>query len=694
MNSLIRINWRLLFLLLLFSSTSVLADRVDEQRIRDEVVAPYSLGLQSNIEGVWELLNGSGLQEGYVIETEAISALPGFSGAAINMIVFLDLDGAFIDVKLLNQNEPIFVSGLGEAPFREFLNQYRGLSISTPISVGSNYGAQAQGSLTYLDGVTKATASVRIAHESILAAAREVARQKLEGLAAPSETVEVRKDLDWQLSWEELVEKGYAKQLIATHGEVRALFSETQWRDDDPFDDRGDEEPYIDLWVVDVTPPSVAEAVMKPRMLADWKKFGDVAPDDETILLIESGDHGLVGEDFVRNTAPALITAEQSGFPISMRDADLLIDLKDEVPEGNSIVLRADRRLGFNPTREWELSLVALRERGMFRPEVGQVALTWPFQMSTDFYHVHRAVEPPSAFESAVMGRWNDIVVLAGFLVLVIAVLLFNSRLVKWRAWPIARLAILAVTLGFVGWWGQGQLSIVTPLAVLSTVAEQRSLSFLLYDPFSLLIWLCVIASFFLWGRALFCGWLCPFGAMQEFVAVVAGKLKIKQYNPQPLWDARLRGLKYLLLLGLVATALLKPEHVDRVAEVEPFKTAISVFFVREWYYVLYAGLCLIASAFIFKAYCRYLCPLGALMAIGGFLRLKPWINRRDECGSPCQLCSVKCSYGAIAKSGDIQYSECFGCLDCVDIYEDAGKCAPLIVAAKKGRVIPIEPVG
>ena len=80
-------------------------------------------------------------------------------------------------MKLISHNEPIFVSGLGEAPFHKFFEQYRGHSISDTLVVGTPYGAASEGSgLVYLDGVTKATASVRIAHESIMAAALEVAR--------------------------------------------------------------------------------------------------------------------------------------------------------------------------------------------------------------------------------------------------------------------------------------------------------------------------------------------------------------------------------------------------------------------------------------------------------------------------------------------------------------------------------------
>lgn len=111
---------------------------------RDEIapfiVPPYALGDALNAQGVYSLLNSGGAEAGYVFETAPMAPLPGFSGGPINMLVMLDLDGRFIDVRLLSHNEPIFVSGLGEAPLRKFLEQYRGLSINTSMVVGVPYG--------------------------------------------------------------------------------------------------------------------------------------------------------------------------------------------------------------------------------------------------------------------------------------------------------------------------------------------------------------------------------------------------------------------------------------------------------------------------------------------------------------------------------------------------------------------------
>jgi len=245
------------------------------------------------------------------------------------------------------------------------------------------------------------------------------------------------------------------------------------------------------------------------------------------------------------------------------------------------------------------------------------------------------------------------------------------------------RLGILAVMTGFVGWWGQGQLSIVTVIGVIRTAWEGGSYAFLLYDPFSLLVWGAAILGFVLWGRALFCGWLCPFGAMQEFAHHVGRLLRLPEVTVPARWDTRLKRLKYLVLAGLVALIFVAPGALDTAVEVEPFKTAVTTYFLREWYYVAYAVGLLVLSAVVFKGFCRYLCPLGALMALGGLLRGRDWIARRAECGSPCQLCAVRCKYQAIPRSGRVDYAECFGCLDCVKIHDDPAQCVPLVLKAR-----------
>jgi polyferredoxin len=253
------------------------------------------------------------------------------------------------------------------------------------------------------------------------------------------------------------------------------------------------------------------------------------------------------------------------------------------------------------------------------------------------------------------------------------------------------RWGFLAFTLGFVGWYAQGQLSIVQITGAVKSLAAGQGLSSFLYDPVSLLLIAFTLISFFVWGRGTFCGWLCPFGALQEFVAVAARAVGLKKYRQlPPKLDRLLDRGRFVILGALVVAAAAAPAVAEKLVEVEPFKTSITVGFDREWPFVLYAGILLLVSGLYYKFFCRFLCPLGAAMALGGKLRRFSWLIRRAECGQPCQTCHYRCHYDAIAKDGAIAYDKCFQCLDCVGIYHDNQRCAPLLLQAKKGRTIPI----
>lgn len=127
------------------------------------------------------------------------------------------------------------------------------------------------------------------------------------------------------------------------------------------------------------------------------------------------------------------------------------------------------------------------------------------------------------------------------------------------------------------------------------------------------------------------------------------------------------------------------------LVKLEPFKTAITLNFARHWPYVVYAVALLVAGAFVHKFFCRYLCPLGASLALLGWTRRWNWIPRRVECGQPCQTCRHRCDYQAIRPDSAVIYAECFQCMDCVVIHESDRKCAPLLLERKRARTIPIQ---
>jgi len=156
------------------------------------------------------------------------------------------------------------------------------------------------------------------------------------------------------------------------------------------------------------------------------------------------------------------------------------------------------------------------------------------------------------------------------------------------------------------------------------------------------------------------------------------------------------RGLGFLLFDPMTATlwafVLLALLLSAALVELEPFKTAVTLGFVRAWPYVAYAAGLLALAMVVHKGFCRYLCPLGAALALLGRVRMLDWIPRRVECGAPCQTCRHRCGYNAIAPDGRIDYGECFQCMECVVIHESDAQCAPRILERKHARTIAIVP--
>ena len=205
-----------------------------------------------------------------------------------------------------------------------------------------------------------------------------------------------------------------------------------------------------------------------------------------------------------------------------------------------------------------------------------------------------------------------------------------------------------------------------------------------LVDPLLFILWGFVAVTLLLWGRGVYCGWLCPYGAAQELINKVARRLKVRQLEFPPMVHERLWAIKYVILIMLFGISLQSLTAVERYAEIEPFKTAFALKFQREWPFVVYAAGLLVVSVFNRKFFCKYLCPLGAALAIPARLQLFDWLRRRKECGRPCQTCAMECEVQAIRPTGEINVNECHYCLDCQVTYWNSYKCPPLADKRKR----------
>ena len=632
---------------------------------------------------------------GYVFESNDFVDFMGFAGEPINILIGLDPQGVMKGLKILQHNEPIFVYGLGQAPFVDFVNKYKEHSIRERFIIDS--ADQSSANSTYFDGVTKATVSVLVANDTIISSALKVARAKLDGFIAPSNMmlkpsigpVEI-------LSFAQLLERGLITHWQMPLNEVLA----DQTLESEVLSAISDIEPetgqFVDLYLAFINIPIIGKNVLGEQEFARLQE--NLKPGEHALLVFSNGDYSYVSEEFIPQTIPTRLSLTQSGFPTDIRDIDFYSYYEPSfaipLPEYQDIhVLRLKSQSGFELSREMTLGIGVNYKASFF--DVQQHLFTREMTLSDSLFMLN-----PDAINSEPKPLWMRIwedragiiaitcLYLIGISVLFVkqTALVKHEKLTHW-----IRGGSMLFVLFFIGFYAQGQLSVVNIYTLLLALYNGFKIQVFLLDPVIFILWVFVFISLFIVGRGLYCGWLCPFGALQEFAGLLAKKLRIKQIKIKPQQHKWGQTLKYFILLGLLVSAFFSLNVAEKLAEVEPFKTSITLHFVRTWPFVVYAVLLLLLSMKIHKVYCRYLCPLGAGLAIVGRFPLFKLLRRRDECGTPCQLCKTKkCDIDAINKDGSIDYGECIQCLECVVTIENPNLC--VIDKYKDKKVKPNKP--
>lgn len=283
-----------------------------------------------------------------------------------------------------------------------------------------------------------------------------------------------------------------------------------------------------------------------------------------------------------------------------------------------------------------------------------------------------------------------NISVLVGALGVLMVILVFQDWLARRpRLLVYVRDGYLVFTVIFLGWYALAQLSVVNVLTFVNAVIHEFRWETFLIDPMLFILWGFVAVVLLLWGRGVYCGWLCPYGAMQELINQVSRRLGVRQLEFPAVVHERLWVVKYVILIGLFGVSLQSVAEAERLAEIEPFKTAVTLRFQREAPFVIYAVGLLVVSVVNRKFYCKYLCPLGAALAIPARMRLFDWLRRRKECGRPCQICANECEVQAIRATGEINSNECHYCLDCQVTYWNEHKCPPMVQRRKRRERAP-----
>lgn len=627
---------------------------------------------------------------GYAFSTLDVSGSVGYAGRPLDIVAAITPEGNVAGARIVAHEEPILVIGIPRDALAAYVAAFKGFDVRA--------GAGLQPAADLARGphaVAGATITSTVIRDAIVRSSRAVLRSRSN---APDGTVRLDRETLRRSSWQSLLAEGALQHRLVLRAEASKLLG-TQ--DNEP------DKPFIDLWLALATPPPIGESLLGQRIYES--ELGKIGGDDDLLLIGASGLYSFKGTEWRQSGSFERIEIVQGSRTIRLKAANHTpIEALHAAgaPELREIaVFRIPHSSGFDSTKPFRLEL----DLGTPTPAKGPAVVTLDYRIP-DRYLISSTVAPtPAAPERAATSaaaasaqpplwqeiwwaRRYEIAVLGAMLTVLAGILVFQDTVTAHGVFYYRlRTFYMLLTLFFLGFFANAQLSVVNVLTFIHALLSGFRWELFLLDPMVFILWSFVAVSMLFWGRGVFCGWLCPFGTLQELTNHLAQRLGIKQIEIPFGLHEQLWMIKYVVFVGILALSLRSILLAFQLAEVEPFKTAITMKFAREWPFVLYAGLLVFAGLFIERFYCRYLCPLGAALAIPARMRMFEWLKRYRECGSECQVCARRCTVQAIHPLGQINPNECIYCLKCQANYFDHEICLHLKKRAQR-RQLPITP--
>ena len=180
----------------------------------------------------------------------------------------------------------------------------------------------------------------------------------------------------------------------------------------------------------------------------------------------------------------------------------------------------------------------------------------------------------------------------------------------------------------------------------------------------SFILFIGAVLATLLTGRV-FCGWICPLGAVNEFVSAGSRKLGIKNIQLPYLIDKYLRYLKYAILLLVLYTTWKFGTLTFRDYDPWAAWMHLSAGWSEFGYGTAVLFTTLFLGLFIQRFWCRYLCPLGAALALISKFSLVKVYRDKSPCIN-CGKCSMVCPVGLTPDKDIVQRDgECIACGKC-----------------------------
>ncbi len=645
---------------------------------------------------------------GYIYLNSDFTGSVGYSGKPVHMLVGIDTQDGITGFKLVEHKEPIVLVGVPERRVVEALNKLIGTKIG-PIASGKERPPQ-------VDIVSGATVTVLVMADSVVrSAVRLVKSGRISGgeyggqsAAHSPDTKTVDMAAAEVHDWKSLLGDGSVRRLKLTLAEINQAFEGSGNKEAAERPEIGNpDDTFIDLYVALASVPSIGRSLLG---VAGYERLrSQLKPGQQAILIAGEGRYSFKGSGYVRGGIFDRVEIEQEGSGTRFRDRNherlgaIEAAGAPALPEIGLFTVPDD--LSLDPTEPWELELLVQRATGAREKAFLQFNLNYtlperyikrepapvaaPEPVSSKTAQARALPSHPDA--AGVPGEeplwkqmWRRNAVSVAITVVAIIVLtgifFFQNALVRRPVvYTWVRRGFLLFTLVWLGWYANAQLSVVNVLTFTNALVTGFSWEYFLTAPLIFILWSSVAISLLFWGRGPFCGWLCPFGALQELTNSAAKWMGVPQLRVAWNLHERLWPIKYVIFLFLFGMSLYSIGAAEQLAEIEPFKTAIVLKFMREWPFVVFALALLTAGLFVERFFCRYLCPLGAALAIPGRLRMFEWLRRWPECGSPCQRCANECPVQSIHPEGHINVNECIYCMHCQKLYRDDQRCPHMI---------------
>lgn len=600
---------------------------------------------------------------GWVALSTDLVDIKAYSGKPMVTVVGLDPQGVISGARVVHHSEPILLVGIPIKKLHDFVDLYANVAATTHVVVGESPDSSA---LT-VDVISGATVTALAQNQTLLETARVLGTAV--GVVKGAELNPgkfVQDEQPW--TWPQMMAGAVFGRLSVTEAQMGASDQQSA---------------FVDIWFTVVDAPHIGRALLGD---SEYKyHMGRLVEGEHLIVVLGNGSSSFKGSGFVRGGIFDRVRVEQGLGSVVFRDTDYTNFTRVAAagaPDFNEGAIFVSRESRLDPGAPFDFIFLGSVYDGQGGFSRSFKTFNSTFQLPASVYKLDN---PPRDLKAEMVSQaWYnnriEVYALAAFLFLV--TLLFVAR--KFLTSKMKRLERIHITVMLVSFVGIGLVMHVQPsvtqiLTAVGSAVGDWDWGLFLSEPLLFVFWIFIGIVTFIWGRGVFCGWVCPYGAMSELLFKLGKFLGVKKaFELSDRIHFKARYLRYVVLVVLLAVFLDSPETGEQLAEIEPFKSTFYVApWTREWYYFGWWAMLAVASIFWFRPFCRYLCPLGAALALPSSFRLTAPL-RRNFCSS-CKICARGCEPRAIAPNGTIDDRECLQCMECEANYRAEEVCPPLI---------------